>query len=149
MLQNSVIQIKICAEYRDVLPRPIRSRYFNSLRPRMTHLCVTKLAIIDPDNGLSPGRHQAIIWTSAGILLIRTLRTKFNKFLTKFTHFYSRKCIWKCRLRNCGTFSRHQCVKISIHKLYFAKDGIYYRDAYTKGGMTSWPRNAFRVTGPV
>ena len=28
---------------------------------RGTHICVGKLTIIDSDNGLSPGRHQAII----------------------------------------------------------------------------------------
>ena len=28
------------------------------------------LTIIRSDNGLSPSRHQAIIWTNAGILLI-------------------------------------------------------------------------------
>ena len=41
---------------------------------RVTHICVNKLAIIGSDNGLglSPGRRQAIIWTNAGILLIRT-----------------------------------------------------------------------------
>ena len=32
-------------------------------------------AIIGSDNGLSPDRHQAIIWTNAGILLIGPLRT--------------------------------------------------------------------------
>ena len=37
---------------------------------RVTHICVDKLTIIGSDNGLSPGRRQAIIWTSAGILLI-------------------------------------------------------------------------------
>ena len=36
----------------------------------MTHICVGDLTIIGPDNGLSPGRRQAIIWTNAGILLI-------------------------------------------------------------------------------
>ena len=71
---------------------------------RVTHLCVSKLTIIDPDNGLSPGRHQAIIWTNAGIFLIRALKTKFSEFSTKFTQFHSRKCIWKCRLRNGSTF---------------------------------------------
>ena len=30
-------------------------------------------AIIGSDNGLSPGRRQAIIWTNAGILLIGSL----------------------------------------------------------------------------
>ena len=37
---------------------------------RVTHICVGKLTIIGSDNGLSPGRHQAIIWTNTGILLI-------------------------------------------------------------------------------
>ena len=45
---------------------------FNSLR---THICVNKLTIIGSDNGLSPGRRQAIIWTNAGIVLIRTSGT--------------------------------------------------------------------------
>ena len=39
----------------------------------MTHICVGKLNIIGSDNGLSPRRCQAIIWTNAGILLIRPL----------------------------------------------------------------------------
>ena len=33
----------------------------------MTHICVSALAIIGSDNGLSPGRRQAIIWSNAGI----------------------------------------------------------------------------------
>ena len=46
---------------------------------RVTHICVSKLTIIDSDNGLSPGRRQAIIWTNAGILLIRPSGTNFSK----------------------------------------------------------------------
>ena len=49
----------------------------------MTHICVNKLTIIGSDNGLSPGRHQAIIWTNAGILLIRILGTNFTEILIK------------------------------------------------------------------
>ena len=45
---------------------------------RVTHICVGKLTIIASDNGLSPGRHQAIIWTTAGILLIGPLGTNFS-----------------------------------------------------------------------
>ena len=41
----------------------------------VTHICVGNLTIIGSDNGLSPGRRQAIIWTSAGILLIGPLET--------------------------------------------------------------------------
>ena len=45
----------------------------------MTHICVGKLTTIGSDNGLSPGRRQAIIWTNAGILLIGPLGTNFSE----------------------------------------------------------------------
>ena len=45
----------------------------------MTQICVSKLTITGTDNGLAPGRRQAIIWTNAGILLIRTSRTNFSE----------------------------------------------------------------------
>ena len=45
---------------------------------RVTQICVGKLAIIGSDNGLSPGRRQAIIWTNAGMLLIGPLGTNFS-----------------------------------------------------------------------
>ena len=48
---------------------------------RVTHISVGKLTIIGSDNGLSPGRRQAIIWTNAGILLIEPLATKFSEIL--------------------------------------------------------------------
>ena len=54
------------------------------------HICVSKLAIIDSDNGLSPGQHQAIIWTNAGILLIRNL-TNFNEILIEIRTFSLKK----------------------------------------------------------
>ena len=46
---------------------------------RVTHICVSKLAIIGSDNGLSPGRRQAIIWTNAGIMVIGPLGTNFSE----------------------------------------------------------------------
>ena len=45
---------------------------------RVTHLCVSKLTSIASDNGLSPGRRQAIIWNNAGILLIGHFRNKLQ-----------------------------------------------------------------------
>ena len=51
------------------------------------HICVSKLSIIGSDNGLSPGRRQAIIWTNAGILLIRTLGTNFSEILGEIHSF--------------------------------------------------------------
>ena len=64
---------------------------------RVMHIYISKLTIIGSDDGLSPGRRQAIIRTNAGILLNEPLRTNF-------IHFHSRKCIWKYRLRNGGHF---------------------------------------------
>ena len=48
----------------------------------MTHICVSKLAIIGSDNGLSPGRRQAVICTNAGMLLIGPLGTNFSEIQT-------------------------------------------------------------------
>ena len=71
----------------------------NSLRPG-ARACVIEYTIIGSDNGLSPGRHQAIIWTIAGILSIWHLQEQtYNEILIEI-HLHSRKCIWKCRLRN-------------------------------------------------
>ena len=58
---------------------------------RVTHICVSKLTIIGPDNGLSPGRRQAIIWTNAGILLIGPLGTNFSEILIEVCTFSFKK----------------------------------------------------------
>ena len=61
-------------------------------RGRVTHICVSKLTIIASDNGLSPGRHRAIIWTNAGILLICwTLGTQLSEILSKIHTFSFKK----------------------------------------------------------
>ena len=54
---------------------------------RVTHTCVGKLTITGSDNGLLPGRRQAIIWTNAGILLIGPLGTNFNEILIAIETF--------------------------------------------------------------
>ena len=58
---------------------------------RVTHICIGKLTIIGSDNGLSPDRRQAIIWTNAGILLNRTLGTNFSDFLGEIRAFSFKK----------------------------------------------------------
>ena len=45
----------------------------------MTYICVSKLTTIGADNGLSPGRRQAIIESNVGIVLIGTLETIFSE----------------------------------------------------------------------
>ena len=58
---------------------------------RVTHICVCKLAIIGSDNGLSPGRRQAIIWINAGILLIGPLGTNLSEIYIKILKFSVKK----------------------------------------------------------
>ena len=58
---------------------------------RVTHICVCKLTTIGSDNGLSPGRGQAIIWTPAGIFLIGPLRTNFSEILIWIQTFSFKK----------------------------------------------------------
>ena len=83
---------------------------------RVTHICVNKLTIIGSDNGLSPGRRQAIIWTNAGILLIRNLGTIFSEILGEIhsfsfskTHFKMSSAKWRlfCPGLNVLSVYRH------------------------------------------
>ena len=57
----------------------------------MTHICVSDLTIIGSDNGLSPGRRQAIIGTNAGILSIRPLGTNLSDILIEILIFSFKK----------------------------------------------------------
>ena len=54
-------------------------------------ICVSKLTIIGSNNGLSPGRRQAIIWTNAGILLIGPSGTNFSEILIETDTFSFKK----------------------------------------------------------
>ena len=56
-----------------------------------------KLTNIASDNGLSPDWRQAIIWTNAGILLIRTSGRNFNEIVIEIHIFSLKKSIWKCQ----------------------------------------------------
>ena len=79
---------------------------------RVTHICVGNLTIIASDNGLSPGRRQAIIWTNAGILLIWPLGTNFGEISNEIQTFSFQEnpfqnVVWKM----AAILSRPQCVK--------------------------------------
>ena len=82
------IKVWIIAWKLAFLPFVIRNRkiyenygwiYVNSLRPSDAYM--RKLAIGGSDKSLSPGRHQAIILTNAGILLLWSLGTNFSEIL--------------------------------------------------------------------
>ena len=61
-----------------------------SLRPSDAYMR-SKLTIIGSDNGLSPGRRQAIIWTNAGILLVGPLGTNSSEILIEILTFSFKK----------------------------------------------------------
>ena len=58
---------------------------------RVTHICVSELTTIGSDNGLSPSRRQAIIWTNAGILSIRPSGANFSEILIEIDTFSFKK----------------------------------------------------------
>ena len=76
----------------------------------MTHICVGKLTIIGSDNGLSPGRRQAIIWTNAGILLIGPLETNFSEILIEILAFSFKKM----RLKVSSAKRRPFCLGLNV-----------------------------------
>ena len=69
----------------------ISARYYLTHWGRVTHICVVKLTIIGSDNGLSPRRCQAIIWTNAGIVSIGPLGTNFIGILIGIQTFPFKK----------------------------------------------------------
>ena len=77
---------------------------------RATHICVNNLTIIASDNGLSPGRRQAIIWTSAGILLIGPLGTNFSEILVEIKTFSFKKM----RLKVSSVKWRPCCLGLNV-----------------------------------
>ena len=60
---------------------------------RVTDICVGNLTIFGSDNGLSPGRCQAIFWTNAGLLIIGPLGlgTNFSEILIEIRAFSFKK----------------------------------------------------------
>ena len=78
---------------------------------RVTHICVSNLTIIGSDNGLSPRRRQAIIWTNAGIILIGPLGTKFSEILIEIVRVSSKKM----RLKGSSAKWRPFCLGLNVY----------------------------------
>ena len=85
---------------------------------RVTHICVGKLTIIASDNGLSPGRRQAIIWTNDGILLIGPLGTNFNEILIDIHKFSFKKMHLKMSSAKWRPFCLGPNVLNMIYRTY-------------------------------
>ena len=71
-------------------------------------------AIIGSDNGLLPGRHQPIIWTNAGILLIGPLGRNFSEMLFEIYTFSFEKVHLKMSSGKCRPFCL--CLKVLMDR---------------------------------
>ena len=87
------------------------NRFFNSLRPsdaymspQSNHHC--------SDNGLSPGRRQAITWTNDEQLLIGPLGTNFSEILIEILTFSYKKM----RLKLSSGKYRLSCLGLNLTK---------------------------------
>ena len=100
---------------------------------RVTHICVGNLAIIGSDNGLSPGRRQAITYTNVGILLIGPLPTNFSEMLIKI-HTFSFK---KIHLKMSSGKWRPSCLGLNVLTHY---PPTYHQDLwYPVNPSPKWP----------
>ena len=76
----------------------------------MKHILVSKLTTIGSDNGLSPDRRQAIIWTNDGLLLIGPLGTNFSEILVEILTLSFKKM----RLKVSSAIWRPSCLGLNV-----------------------------------
>ena len=93
-------------------------------RGRETHICVSELTIIGSDNGLSPGRRQAIIWNNAGLLLIEPLGTNFGEISIEIQTFSFKKI----HLNMSSAKWRPFCLGLNVLKLQFLMTSWHQRN---------------------
>ena len=78
------------------------------------HICIGNPTIIGADNGLSPSRRQAIIWTNAEILLIGPLGTNFSEIQLGIQAFSYKKM----HLNISSAKWRPFCLGLNVLKCY-------------------------------
>ena len=89
---------------------------------RVMHICVWKLTTINSDNGLSPARRQAIIWTNAGILLL-ILGANFSEIFSEIHRILIHENAFENVVYEMAAIlSRPPCVKV------FLRLGVSGRD---------------------
>ena len=131
--KSALVQVLICYQTSD---KPIPDHCWTSAElqqghnelthwGRVMHICVNKLTISVSDNGLLPGRRQAIIWTNDGILLIRLLGTKFSEIVIEIYTFSFTKIDLKMS-EKCRPF----CLGLNVLKLYWWANHYLWKDNY-------------------
>ena len=100
---------------------------------RVTHICISKLTIIGSDNGLSPDRRQAIIWTNDGILsiwppgtniseMLSEMLSEIHTFSFKKIHFKMSSGKWRPCWLSVSTRSDIRIVHITLQWLRYDTD---------------------------
>ena len=92
---------------------------------RVAHICISNLAIIGSDNGLSLGRRQAIIWTNDGILSIRPLRTNISEIEMEIHIFSFKKMYLKMSSGKWRPFCNNLNV-LSVFEVYVVIQAIIH-----------------------
>ena len=127
---------------------------------QVTHICVNNLTIIGSDNGLSPARRQAIIWTNTGMLLIGPLGTNFN-IISREIHAFSYK---KMHLKMSSGKWRSSCLSLNVLKegiiriVHFMnppkkmKEHFFVTDRWKSSDLVNRPAcplESWKIRGPV
>ena len=110
---------------------------------RVTHICVGNLTSIGSDNGLLPGRRQAIIWTNAGILLIGPLGTNFSEILMEI-HTFSFK---KMHLKMLSAKWRPFCLGLNVLKYRTLVPPAFLQQASNYYLKKGWPSSSLVTSG--
>ena len=121
---NSTVYLTVCTfrrhrkHQRTALFTPFEGNPSLTHCGRVTHICVSKQIIIGSDNGLSPGRRQAIIWTNAGKLLFGPPWTHFSGISIEIYTFSFNKVPSKTSFGKCRPF----CLGLNVLTLSPSKD---------------------------
>ena len=95
---------------------------------RLMHICIGNLTNIGSDNGLSPGRRQAIIWSrdrsNAGILLMGLIGTNFSEIWIQIEIFSLKNMFDNVVCEIPASLCRPQCV----NKLTPRQNGHHFAD---------------------
>ena len=114
-----------------VAPISIQQMIIKTHWDRLTHICVGNLTIIGSDNGLSPGRRQAIIWINAVNIVNWPLRNKFQWNFNKNSNIFIHENMFESVVCDCHFVSASICEENTIRVVLASIAKPHSR-------MTSW-----------
>ena len=114
---------------------------------RVTQIYIVNLTIIGSDNGLSPGRRQAIIWTNAVILLIGPLGTNFSEILIGIQTFSFKKM----HLKMSSAKWRPFCLGLNVFSWWLnqKKQNFYIQFVYCITCLIDMEYHSYRRKNPL